>query len=138
MKIIAENDRLINELKIELSNSKDYIVKRVEIAEDENSDKRDMGDISTYLELYNNATTALINTTIIISAIVAFVKKYFPEFEVYIRTKKNDEEEFLEVDKDEIEKMPEIPYEITAIEYLEMSDNAKKAIEKAFKEVIIK
>jgi len=113
MQVLSDNDRLLNELYTELIN-KDFKVTK-EAIDDVSSDKRYMGDISTFLELYNNLTTDIINTGIIISAIVAFVKRSFSNFKVWIVTD---------------------TLEMSADEYLAMSDNARKAVEENFKVVI--
>jgi len=113
MQVLSDNDRLLNELYTELIN-KDFKVTKKDI-DDTNSYKRYMGDISTFLELYNNLSTDVINTGIIISAIVAFVKRKFPDFKAWILTD---------------------TLEMSADEYLAMSDNARNAVEKNFKVVI--
>lgn len=115
MKILSDNEKLLNELKINLTDSNLDVTKKE--MENVDLDRRHMGDMATYLEIYNNATSAIVNTGVILTPIVLFLKRKYPEFKAYIFTD---------------------TLEITAEEYLEMSDEARTAVEENFKVIIKK
>ena len=104
MQILSDNDRLLNELKIELSNKGFEVIK--EDIDDVSSDKRYMGACS-FLAIFGGVASLV--------TIVDYLERKFPDFKAWILTD---------------------TLEMSADEYLEMSDNARKAVEENFKVVI--
>ena len=106
MKVLADNEKLLNELYIKLSESYTDVKKQENKTEDSEPDKKYMGACS-FLVIVGGVASGI--------TIIDFLEKRFPEYMAIFSTDS---------------------LVMTSEEYLEMSEDARKAVEKNYKVII--
>jgi hypothetical protein len=108
MKVLADNEKLLNELYIKLSENYIDVKKQENKTEDSESDKKYMGACS-FLVVVGGVASGI--------TIIDFLERRFPGYMAIFSTDS---------------------LSMTSEEYLAMSEDARKAVEKNFKVVIKK